>query len=523
MGIHARGICRTQQGSKLTTSAVSEFGDHVALSGDGSTALVSGVVFLRSDGTWARQGAVLSTPGVGGLSEDGSVALIDGKVFARTGPTWTQQGSPLSIAGQSDALSGDGQTALIGNPADNHGIGIEYNFGSAWVYSTSEPSVSIAVPANGAQYTLGQVLKAGYSCQEGAGGPGISSCTGSVPSGARIDTTTVGPHTFTVTASSEDGRHTTQSVTYTVVFPTQNGLLVAEPLNGRGQALIDPHNGVSMLACADPTVCGRPVQPRWSPNGLAIAFTDSASLRVGILAPDGSCLWCMLGAPLSRLHGSHAAFTADGRAVTFIGGKTRSSRSLWEVGLGARSARLLLQGSFTDAVWSAQGRLAVVRAGSIWVGGTGRHTLQLRQLSAGAAPAWSPNGAWIALTRNGRVELVRVRDGSARRLVRGSAPAWSPDGSRIAYVGAGHFLNVVAAAGGRAQRVTTLRVRSVAWRPRPLRGACAPAKGTTIVASSAQAVITRSSASTSWYGCLPAVGPRGCSTQSAGRTRAPDW
>ena len=138
---------------------------------------------------------------------------------------------------------------------------------------------------------------------------------------------------------------------------------------------------------------------------------------------------------------------------------------------------------------------------------TGRHTLQLRQLSPGAAPAWSPNGAWIALTRNGRVELVCVRDGSARRLVRGSAPAWSPDGSRIAYVGAGHFLNVVAAAaGGRAQRVTTLRVRSVAWRPRPLRGACAPAKGTTIVASSAQAVITRSSASTSWYGCLPAVG-----------------
>ena len=204
-------------------------------------------------------------------------------------------------------------------------------------------------PTGAEQYTLGQVLKAGYSCQEGAGGPGISSCTGSVPSGARIDTTTVGPHTFTVTASSEDGRHTTQSVTYTVVFPTQNGLLVAEPLNGRGQALIDPHNGVSMLACANPTVPGRPVQPRWSPNGLAIAFTDSAKSTSGHPAP---------GRQLPLVHARRATLSPAREPRRVHRRRQNGHVHRWqdplltlamEVGLGARSARLWLQGSFTDA------------------------------------------------------------------------------------------------------------------------------------------------------------------------------
>ena len=271
---------------------------------------------------------------------------------------------------------------------------------------------------------------------------------------------------------------------------------------------MDPHTGASLRICTDRTLCGDPVQPRSSANGLAIAFTDSASSRVGILGPDGTCLWCMLGAPLSTLHGSHAAFTANGNAVTFVGGPTRRSDALWEVRLGARSARRLLAGSFADAVWSATGRLAVVRARSVWVGGTGRHTLRLRRLARGAAPAWSPNSARLALERDGWIWVVRVRDGGSRRLVRGSAPVWSPDGARIAYVGADHLVYVVAAGGGRARSVGSLRVRSVAWQPRPTTGGCAPAKGTTILASNLEAVITWSSATTSWYGCLRAIGRR---------------
>lgn len=79
------------------------------------------------------------------------------------------------------------------------------------------PTASIAAPLNGATYQLGQVVDVQYSCQDGTGGPGISSCSGPVAPGAALDTATVGTHTFTVTATSGDGQLTTVSASYTVV------------------------------------------------------------------------------------------------------------------------------------------------------------------------------------------------------------------------------------------------------------------------------------------------------------------
>ena len=53
-------------------------------------------------------------------------------------------------------------------------------------------------------------------------GPGAREyrpCTGSIASGAPIDTITVGSHTFTVTATANDGMSATSTITYTVVPP----------------------------------------------------------------------------------------------------------------------------------------------------------------------------------------------------------------------------------------------------------------------------------------------------------------
>lgn len=114
-----------------------EFGDAVALSADGSTALVGGElddqqagsawVFTRSGSTWTQQGPKLtSTPrprrgrfGMAvALSGDGSTALITGQVgswvFTRTSSSWDQQGPALGGASASAALSPDGDTAVIG-------------------------------------------------------------------------------------------------------------------------------------------------------------------------------------------------------------------------------------------------------------------------------------------------------------------------------------------------------------------------------------------------------------------------
>ena len=102
------------------------------------------------------------------------------------------------------ATSRDGQTAT-----------------KAVVYTVAAPpSAQINSPANGATYSQGQVVNAAYDCAEGASGPGLSSCAGTVAAGQPIDTSTLGIHTFTVTASSKDGQTGATTIHYTVTAPT---------------------------------------------------------------------------------------------------------------------------------------------------------------------------------------------------------------------------------------------------------------------------------------------------------------
>jgi hypothetical protein len=176
------GSTWTEQGGELTAddeSGAGEFGWSVALSADGDTALIGGPgdngyngagwVFTRSGSTWTQQGGKLTADdetGGGGsglgtsaaLSADGNTALIGGDldntggggsvgaawVFTRSGSAWAQQGSKLTADdesgygsfGKSAALSGDGDTALIGGPDDNSGVG------AAWVFTRSDTTWS---------------------------------------------------------------------------------------------------------------------------------------------------------------------------------------------------------------------------------------------------------------------------------------------------------------------------------------------------------------------------------------------
>ena len=137
-----------------------EFGLAVALSADGDTALIGAPqddsgrgaawVFTRSGTTWTQQGPKLTGAGasehaqfgeVVALSGDGNTALVGARhdegntgaawVFTRSGSTWTQQGEKLTGAeeveegrfGSSVALSEDGNTALIGGLGDDERSG----------------------------------------------------------------------------------------------------------------------------------------------------------------------------------------------------------------------------------------------------------------------------------------------------------------------------------------------------------------------------------------------------------------
>jgi hypothetical protein len=111
------------------------------------------------------------------------------------------------------------------------------------------PSASIAVPAAGGTYAQGQVVSSNFTCTEGTGGPGISSCLDQAghPSGAAIDTAKPGPHTFTVTATSSDGKTGTKSVSYTVAgAPTVS---IANP--GPGAVYTLHHVVRSSFSCSE--------------------------------------------------------------------------------------------------------------------------------------------------------------------------------------------------------------------------------------------------------------------------------
>jgi hypothetical protein len=85
------------------------------------------------------------------------------------------------------------------------------------------PSAAISSPPASGTYVIGQTVPTAFSCSEGVGGTGLSSCNDSggatsVSGGAgQLDTSSVGDHTYTATAVSKSGLTDSASIGYSVV------------------------------------------------------------------------------------------------------------------------------------------------------------------------------------------------------------------------------------------------------------------------------------------------------------------
>ncbi|MBN1371309.1 MAG: serine/threonine-protein kinase [Anaerolineaceae bacterium] len=195
--------------------------------------------------------------------------------------------------------------------------------------------------------------------------------------------------------------------------------------------------------------------PQWSPDGARLTWMSRYNGRLHIAAlvmAEGEPYQLPAGQAYERV--SSPAFLGDGQRISFWASDGGSDwLVIADAASGERLERIELPDYRNLFVWNWQtGLLAFARESGgqydVGIGSAGGSSEQT--VDAGGdeyAPAWSPDGAWLAFQTDagreaGQNEIWIVRaDGSGLRKVTDSppgtwsrAPTWSPDGRWIAFV-----------------------------------------------------------------------------------------
>jgi Tol biopolymer transport system component len=204
-------------------------------------------------------------------------------------------------------------------------------------------------------------------------------------------------------------------------------------------------------------------EPRWSPDGLRIFFRgDSMAALIASVPARGG-----VEKPVP-IQGEHPP------AVLVVAFPVGSN----DVSPDGRS--IVFAGFYRDSQEAPGGSIIFTVPSE---GGKARALTDPREGNA-LNPCWSPDGRWIAYTRQrslGNAEdmevwLVPSAGGAAKRLtsgddqVAGAEIAWSPDGRTIAFFGKDGTLRSIPASGGTARVLgevgrSLLQHRGLSWSP----------------------------------------------------------
>lgn len=261
-------------------------------------------------------------------AQDGTIAMFS---VSAGGSLTLVQGAPFLVGGAPHSAAFVPNSTLVAAASAAGGT-------VSVLEPMPAPTATITVPASNGLYVLGAQVSTSFTCSDGTTGPGIAACTddqGAQAPAGKLDTTTLGRHSYSVTALSADGLSFTTTVTYRVI-PAPPVAATMPRINGAIRV------GAS-LRCSHGSWHGGPNRfgYQWLRGGVALAGAHSPILRINRL-DEGSQLVCEVTAsngnsaeaasnavvvPVARIHGCpQASGRIHGRTLGLVSlGQSRAA------------------------------------------------------------------------------------------------------------------------------------------------------------------------------------------------------
>lgn len=186
--------------------------------------------------------------------------------------------------------------------------------------------------------------------------------------------------------------------------------------------------------------------PAWSPDGAHIVFSGESGDQTDLYVMDAS------GTDRRQITSTPAeenapAFSPDGRTIAFETNRD-GNFEIYLVDGNGRDPRRLTTNPAEDRApaWSPDGQRLVFLSDRdhakqldlYSMRADGSDVVRLTSDRTMWSPAFSPDGATIAVQVGGDIELIPAAGGVSRRLTsaaaNGMSPTWAPDGQRLAFV-----------------------------------------------------------------------------------------